>query len=168
MTDCFLKLREVEQAFYEQAKIILNQFKTQHESSEYYGHTASLDGNPVLYRVAKRTPTKTGFFVTLWKRDGFDKTVPYDSEDDFCFVIISTCFGEHFGQFIFPKKALIEQNIFSSNNIGGKRGFRLYTPWDCLESPQAKKTAQWQQKFFINLKGPRGQISSLLHRHFES
>lgn len=38
------------------------------ESAEYGACRFALEGHSIVFRVAKITPTKTGQFVTLWKR----------------------------------------------------------------------------------------------------
>jgi len=40
------------------------------ESAEYEAHFFKLNNLAVRYRKAKVTPTKTGQFVTFWKREG--------------------------------------------------------------------------------------------------
>lgn len=37
------------------------------EGEEYGACTFALDGHPVCFRVAKRTPRKNGQFFTLWR-----------------------------------------------------------------------------------------------------
>src|SRR5258708_5952015 len=90
----------------------------------------NLNGFFIRFRVAKITPTKIGQFVTLWKRIGNGPTQPYDTSDTVDFFIISTRKDDHFGQFVFPKSVLSEQGILSINGKGGKRGIRVYPPWD--------------------------------------
>ena len=45
---------------------------------------------------------------------------------------------------------LLQNNIISKNNTGGKRGFRVYPKWTIPENEQAIKTQKWQlQSFFV-------------------
>ena len=59
--------------------------------------------------------------------------------------------GHNFGQFIFPKSALLQHSILSKNGIGGKRAIRVYPPWDIATSHQAKNTQLWQLKYFLEI-----------------
>ena len=132
------------------------------ESAEYGAYTFKINTHTVKFRVAKITPTKTGQFVTLWKRHGKGPIQPFDLADAIDFVIIHTITDTHAGQFIFPKSVLYEQGIFSGNNKEGKRAIRVYPPWDIAANRQAQKTQQWQLNYFIALdKGKAIDKSSL-------
>ena len=128
------------------------------ESEEYGAYTFEMNHMRIKFRVAKITPTKTGQFVTLWKR-GNKSIIPYDLEDPVDFFIISVRSGEHFGQFIFPKSVLHEKGIVSKEGQGGKRAIRVYPPWDKTESRQAKNTQTWQLNYFFQID-PNGCIDS--------
>ena len=65
-------------------------------------------------------------------------------------MVIGTKTNDYFGQFIFPKSALIENGIISSDFKEGKRGFRLYPAWDETVNKQALKTQKWQSKYFLD------------------
>jgi len=121
------------------------------ESAEYGAYTFKLNDFLIRFRVAKITPTKIGQFVTLWKRVGNGSTQPYDISDLVDFFIISTRKEKHFGQFIFPKSVLCEQGVFSIKGKGGKRGIRVYPPWDKTLSRQAQKTQEWQIRYFLEI-----------------
>uniref|UniRef100_A0A6C0C7D0 Uncharacterized protein n=1 Tax=viral metagenome TaxID=1070528 RepID=A0A6C0C7D0_9ZZZZ len=54
---------------------------------------------------------------------------PFDASDNIYFLIVGVQQKNESGQFIFPKQVLIDKNIFSVNNIGGKLSFRVYPPW---------------------------------------
>lgn len=99
--------------------------------------------------MSKITPTKTGQFVTLWKRNSNGITEPLDSIDPFDFVIIAARFDNHFGLFIFPKHVLATQGIITHQDKSGKRGFRVYPPWDKAVNKQAMKTQEWQCEYFF-------------------
>jgi hypothetical protein len=121
------------------------------ESAEYGACTFELNKRSVKFRVAKITPTKTGQFVTLWKRNGKGPIQPYDVSDAVDLFIISTRKDKHFGQFIFPKSILCEKGIISNNSKEGKRAIRVYPPWDITTSKQAQKTQKWQLDFFLEI-----------------
>ena len=89
--------------------------------------------------------------MTIWKRNDKGITAPFDVSDNFDFIIITSKNGENLGQFVFPKAILLEKGIISNNNISGKRGIRVYPPWDIPRSKQAEKTQLWQTKYFYSI-----------------
>lgn len=119
------------------------------ESAEYAAHTFEQGGKQIHFRVAKITPTKVGQFVTFWKRLDGGPIQPFDQSDSFDALMVVTCEDFHSGYFMFPKSALIAQDIISVNHAGGKRAFRVYPPWVKTESKQAQKTQSWQLKYFF-------------------
>lgn len=120
------------------------------ESSEYGACTFILNNLNILFRTAKITPTKTGQFVTLWKRINQGPIQPFDSADPIDLFIISTRTDNHFGMLIFPKSILITKEIVSDKKEG-KRAMRVYPPWDITTSKQAQKTQKWQLDYFLEL-----------------
>ena len=61
-------------------------------------------------------------------------------------------FEDKLGQFIFPKELLAKNKIITHNGSDGKRGIRVYPPWDITSSKQAEKTQTWQLNYFIQFK----------------
>ncbi len=132
-------------------------FQLQHlvwnpESANYAACSFELNTYKIQFRVANITPTKIGQFVTIWKRNKEGITAPFDVADLLDFMIISVRDSENFGQFIFPKSVLIAKGIVSQNEKGGKRGIRVYAPWDKPENKQAIKTQDWQANYFVEIK----------------
>lgn len=123
----------------------------ENESADYGAYTFEINGQNIQFRVAKITPTKIGQFVTVWKRIGKGPIQPFDSSDDIDFIVICTRDNNYFGQFVFPKSVLLQQNIFSKNGKGGKRGFRVYPPWVKTMNSQAQKTQKWQLNYFLEM-----------------
>jgi hypothetical protein len=121
------------------------------ESAEYGAYAFKLNNLSIRFRVAKITPTKIGQFVTLWKRIASGPIQPYDILDPVDFFVVSTGQGDQFGQFIFPKTVLFEQDIVSNLGKGGKRAIRVYPPWDQTASRQAQKTQAWQMEYFLEI-----------------
>jgi hypothetical protein len=136
---------------YAKCGFTITNLKLHSESSEYGACSFELDGLKVEYRVSKITPTKTGQFVTIWKRNNKGITAPFDFSD-LDFIIITSKSGDKIGQFIFPKSILAEKGIISQNDKSGKRGIRVYPPWDSATSKQAEQTQRWQTNYFVQLE----------------
>ena len=121
------------------------------QSLEYGACSFELDDKKIQHRVSKITPTKNGQFVTIWKRNQDDITEPFDINDEIDFIIISARSGNNFGQFIYPKSVLANKGIITQNGKSGKRGIRVYPPWDKPESKEAEKTKDWQLDYFLTI-----------------
>lgn len=121
------------------------------ESREYGAFRFELEGKGVIFRVAKLTPIKVGYFVTVWKKiNGIN--APFNS-NDLDFIIIHVKDEDKQGQFIFDKNILIDKGIISHNNIkNGKMAFRVYPPWVNPVAKQAILTQRWQTKYFLNFE----------------
>ncbi len=121
------------------------------ENAEYGAYLFNVNSLSIRFRVAKITPKKEGQFVTLWQRNDHGISQPYDESDSINYFVISARNGNNFGQFVFPKDVLIEQNVISINGKGGKRAIRVYPSWDKPKSLQALKTQKWQLKYFLEI-----------------
>ena len=135
--------------FYKPLRFELTNFEAEKESQDYGACTFELNGLQIVSRNAKITPTKIGQFVTLWKRLNNGPIQPFDVSDSFDFVIINVRSENQIGQFIFPKKVLIEKDVFTTPSKEGKRAIRVYPLWDKPLSKQALKTQQWQLDYFL-------------------
>lgn len=136
---------------YDSCNFEVTQPQPEAESADYNAYHFYLNRKSICYRLAKITPTKTGQFVTLWKRNKNGSIAPFDFLDLIDFVIISVRKNDLFGQFIFPKSILLEKGIFSTSLKEGKRAIRVYPPWDETTSKQAQKTQQWQLLYFYKI-----------------
>ncbi|OGT27146.1 MAG: MepB domain containing protein [Gammaproteobacteria bacterium RIFCSPLOWO2_02_FULL_42_14] len=136
---------------YDPCKMIISTPMMESESAEYGAFTFKLNDFDIRFRVAKITPTKTGQFVTLWKRSAGEPIQPFDASDPVDFVVICVRNDKNFGQFVFPSPVLCEKDILSVDSKGGKRAIRVYPPWDETTSKQAKKTQEWQMKYFLEI-----------------
>lgn len=145
-------LKFVKELVYDKCGFDFTNLNINLESVEYGACSFLLNEKLILHRASKTTPTKTGQFVTIWKRNQSGITVPYDFDDNFEFLIITVRKDDNLGQFIFPKNILAEKGIISQNNKGGKRGIRVYAPWDIVTSKQAEKTQNWQSNYFLTIK----------------
>ncbi len=121
------------------------------ECHNYSGCSFQIDQFQVKYRKGRSTPRKIGYFVTLWKRNDDRKTEPFSITDDFQFYIIDTEKDNKHGIFLIPRTILSEKQVLSSASKQGKRGFRVYAPWDLRDSKQAERTKEWQTDYFIDL-----------------
>jgi len=121
------------------------------ESADYGACALVLNGLRVRFRVAKTTPTKTGQFVTLWKRVGQGPIQPFELSDPVDVFVVSTRSGPHFGQFVFPKAVLAARDVVATHGRGGKRAMRVYPPWASANSRQALSSQTWQAAYYVDL-----------------
>ena len=147
----YQKISLIEKLAFEPCGLHLTKLKKESESHNYHAHQFQLAGYHVQFRIAKITPTKTGQFVTLWKRNATGITIPFDLADDYHFYMVAVTKDFNFGVFVFPKKLLYEHRILSGNKSKGKRGFRVYPTWYLPTSKQAVNTQQWQSPYFLDL-----------------
>lgn len=124
-------------------------FNIEKESQKYQACNFKIKAKQFICRHAFTTPKKIGQFVTFWKRNTQSETAPFSELDTFDHFLIISKNDEKIGYFKFPKSILIEKGIISSEQKEGKRGFRVYPPWDIALNKQAIKTQQWQLKYFI-------------------
>lgn len=122
------------------------------ESADYGAVRLGLNGQRVVFRIAKITPIKIGQFVTLWKRPCVGTPVPLDGNDGIAFVVISVSDAGHHGQFIFSREILLAKGVMSIGGVGGKCAMRVYPPWSQPVAKQAIKTQQWQARYFVALE----------------
>lgn len=146
------ELELINKSIFQICGIELENIETEVESQEYFAQTFELNKQMAKFRMAKITPTKTGQFVTIWKRCENGITEPYNIEDKFEFYIIATRQFEKFGVFIFNKSVLGDNKILKTNNGEGKRGIRVYPTWSITQNKQAQKTQNWQTKYFIEIE----------------
>ncbi|WP_443945906.1 MepB family protein [Pedobacter sp. AW1-32] len=132
----------------QQGKTGITDVNPETESLEYDAHTVVLNGYQAKYRKAKITPTKTGQFVTIWKRSAQGITEPCSVHDATEFYVIAARKEDQLGFFIFPSDILHQQKILSDEKRDGKRGIRVYPPWDNAPNKQAQKIQQWQVQYF--------------------
>ena len=121
------------------------------KEKEYHACQYNIDEKNYLLRIAKITPIKIGYFVTLWKRNEKNIIIPYSENDNINHVVIITEYENQLGCFIFNKQILTIKNIFSNYQKEGKRGIRIYLPWEIPTNKRTFQTQQWQIKYFIDL-----------------
>ncbi|AJH13540.1 MepB family protein [Myroides profundi] len=116
------------------------------EKNDYNACTFYFNNKKVIYREAKITPKKVGYFVAIWQRDHDGKTIPYHITDDFDYFIIAT----QQGYFLYPKEELARLHIISTEQKEGKRGMRVYPILETEMNKQALKTFQSHLPFWNN------------------
>jgi hypothetical protein len=158
------ELQIIKSIFYDTHEFEFTDVVIHKESKTYGACTFILNGKKIEHRVAKITPTKTGQFVTIWKRNQQGITAPYTIDDDLDAIIITVKNNHNVGQFIFPKKVLVEKGIIAKKGNDGKRGIRVYPPWDVVTSKQATITQQWQLAYFIIIDGHNPTEASIVKR----
>lgn len=137
------------------------------DSIDYGGCSLMVNGKHVIFRIAKTTPTKLGQFVTLWKRVNGSLPLPFHEDDLVDLFVVNVQKDAHFGQFIFPKSALIKHSVMSSKNKKGKCAMRVYHPLDIVTSTQAIHTQKWQLKYFQSFTMNQTSNTNRI-RHFYS
>lgn len=117
------ELQQLNDLFLKGLNLQLSEITPDLECEEYSGFNFKINQTKFKFRKSKLTPKKIGQFVTFWKRNLDGKTVPFDVYDDFDFYIISIEESDNSGFFMFPKIILEKENLISSGEKTGKRGF---------------------------------------------
>ena len=160
------ELKIVKELVYDKCGFDLTNLRPNLESVEYGACSFKLNGRTIEHRVSKITPTKTGQFVTIWKRNENGITEPFDISDDIDFIVVTSKSGDNIGQFIFPKTVLADKGIITQNQKDGKRGIRVYPSWDIVTNKQAEKTQNWQIKYFLTIKNDTSTDLDLIKKLF--
>lgn len=126
-------------------------FKKEEQNSDYEGAILQINNNFYRTRRAKLTPKKKGYFVAVWEKDATNTNQAYHVDESPEKLIISIIDDNKYGQFIFPKTALLTYGIFKNATQKGKMAFRVYPSWITELNTTAKKTQAWQIPYFIDL-----------------
>ncbi|WP_294976134.1 MepB family protein [uncultured Leuconostoc sp.] len=121
------------------------------QNALYEGFTFRLKDKKFRSRLAKRTPTKKGYFVVFWEKDSHSKNKPFDYDNSPDFLIINVIDLYRQGQFVFPKALLVQKKILVSADSKGKMALRVYPEWVKDLNKTAVQTQQWQIPYFIDL-----------------
>ncbi|CCF29473.1 MepB family protein [Leuconostoc citreum] len=133
------------------SNLVISKIQEEKQNSDYEGMTFFLGHHHIRSRLAKKTPTKKGYFVAAWEKDNFNQNKPFDDENSPDLLIISIMDQSKNGVFIFPKSTLVTQKILNSSKTTGKMAFRVYPSWENNLNKTATKTKLWQKAFFIDL-----------------
>lgn len=144
-------LKQIKSEIYDRCSLGISEFTLETESKEYNACRFQLNGLNILSRSSKITPKKIGQFVTFWKRNGNGPIEPFNEKDPIDFYIVNVRSENQFGQFVFPKLALIKKGIISTKKKEGKRAFRVYPNWDTAKNKQAERTQKWQLNYFYQI-----------------
>jgi hypothetical protein len=118
---------------------------------EYEAFNFNINNNSFKSRLAKKTPKKAGYFVTLWLKNELEKNRPYNYDEMKDKLIINVLDGDNKGQFIFPKELLADKGVLRIGKEKGKMAFRIYPSWETNLNKAAIKTQKWQAPYFLDL-----------------
>jgi hypothetical protein len=144
-------LIHIKREVYDRCQFQFSHFEKETESEEYDACSYSINGRIIKSRNAKATPIKIGQFVTCWKRINDGTIAPFDATDKLDLLVVTTLSQGRLGQFVFPKSVLKHMGIITTSAKEGKRAFRVYPPWDVVNSKQAERTQQWQIHYFTEI-----------------
>lgn len=149
-----LPFSHLNKSVYQPLNLTLSHLTLETEGTDYHACSYWLNNYEIIGRNAKVTPTKNGQFVTCWQRNSTGETEPFSEDTSFDYLTVITVDKQLIGQFVFPKQELIRQKIIKTAQKDGKRGFRVYPPWDTPQSKQATKSQEWQLRYFYSLNSP--------------
>lgn len=121
------------------------------QQSDYEAGVAELDGQLWRIRTARITPTKSGGFVAIWRRDETGTTTPFEPEAELQGLMVFISEDNRFGVFRFTMQHLERLGVLASASAPGKRGFRVYPSWTSGLKGQAKKSQDAQLTAFSAL-----------------
>lgn len=153
-----MNLKTIEEQLFQPLGLSCSNIEEDLECREYSGFNCTVNERNIKFRISKITPTKTGQFVTLWKRNEKGETIPFDSTDNIDFYLVASFKDSLSGVFIFQKQILAEKGVLSNGKKTGKRGIRVYPSWDKTESKQAHKTQDWQTQYFLTFSEDRDAV----------
>ena len=150
MNEFYNALTYINKMFYEPNHLSLKAVREEAQNSDYGAGTFQLNSKSIRFRVAKITPTKIGQFVAFWEKDEENKNQAFSYEKATDLLVINTFTSKNsFGQFVFPKEVLVEQNILKTATAKGKMAIRVYPSWETPTSKQAIETQKWQLEYFV-------------------
>lgn len=145
-------LAYVNELLYEPNNLTIKNIQEETQNSDYGAGIFQLNSKSIRFRVAKITPTKIGQFVSFWEKDEANKNQAFTYDNAADLLVINT-FNDNgdFGQFVFPKEILLQQNILRTSSTKGKMAIRVYPRWDTPTSKQAIATQKWQLPYFFHI-----------------
>lgn len=137
-------IKDFHKMYFEALPISLADIKLEEQNNKYCGVRFKLNDHSVRFRKAKLTPNKAGFFVVAWEKDDNNNNQAYSYSESPNYLMVYCETESRQGIFIFPKDALLKNNILSTDKQKGKMGFRVYPTWEELSSKQALQSQKWQ------------------------
>lgn len=119
-------------------------------NQDYEALTFSFKEETYQSRLAKKTPTKSGYFVTCWTKDEDNYNRPYKIEEFADYLIVAVIDDELNGYFLFPRELLVEKGILASSKYQGKMAFRVYPKWCNQLNKQQGKHKSGNVNIFLN------------------
>lgn len=129
----------------------IEHIREEKHNQEYEAIRFTINNHTYRSRLAKLTPKKQGYFVVFWEKDSKGKNQPYLYDNSPDKIIISIIDNERKGQFIFPKKVLLEKGILKNTNTKGKMAIRVYPSWETNLNKTAQSTQKWQHQYFFEI-----------------
>ena len=120
-------------------------------NQDYEALTFSFKEETYQSRLAKKTPTKKGYFVVFWEKDENNINTPFLFEESPQETLVFISDNEKRGVFKFPKEILLKKGILKGDKSKGKMGIRVYPEWESDLNQTATKTQQWQLDYFTFL-----------------
>lgn len=120
-------------------------------NAEYEACCFSIGQKKIRSRLAKKTPTKKGYFVVFWEKDANNNNQPFSEDDPNDVLLVNIIDGNKQGQFVFPKELLVEQGVLKREKYKGKIAMRVYPSWEKELNTTAERTQKWQLPFFKEL-----------------
>lgn len=129
----------------------LDNYHEEPQNSEYESFVFSTSQYTFRNRLAKKTPTKKGYFVVFWEKNMHNQNQAFDFKESPDFLIVHVLDNEHKGLFLFPKDLLLKKNILRTLQKKGKMATRVYPLWEKFLNETAEQTQKWQLEYFIDL-----------------
>ncbi|CFO17471.1 mepB family protein [Staphylococcus aureus] len=124
-------------------------------NQDYEALTFSFKEETYQSRLAKKTPTKAGYFVACWTKDENNCNQSYSKEAFADYLMIIVIDEELSGYFLFPRELLVEKGILTTFEHKGKMAFRVYPKWCNQLNKTAGQTQKWQCKYFLSFNDER-------------
>lgn len=161
MNNFYDALSYVDKSLYTPNNLTITAIQEEAQNREYGAGTFHLNAKSVRFRVAKVTPTKIGQFVAFWEKDQDNNNQAFSYEKATDLLVINTFTRNNdFGQFVFAKEVLLQQNILKTATSKGKMAIRVYPKWEIPTSKQAIQTQKWQLDYFIEMKHISNNLST--------
>jgi hypothetical protein len=139
--------------------VLIDNIVEEEQNLEYEGFSFSIKKKRFRSRKAKKTLKKKGYFVAFWEKDSNNVNKPYDEETSPEKLVINIIDNDKIGQFIFPKKILVDKKILTSVDSKGKMAIRIYPSWCDNLNYNAVSTQKWQLDYFIDLSDQYDQLN---------